>query len=162
MKTILLAIDFSDGSPHVIGEALTMSQAFGAKLVILYVVQPPVIAHVEVLAQTTANFVMLATEAAETQLAALKNKISREDIAVETKQRVGMPGPCIVEMATALGADYILLGSHGHGALYDLIVGSTTSYVLNNARSTVVVVPNRSPQKALENARANPSLPLAL
>ena len=38
----------------------------------------------------------------------------------------GAPSPHIIEQAQRVSADYIVMGSHGHTALYDLIVGSTT------------------------------------
>ncbi len=37
----------------------------------------------------------------------------------------------ILETADRLKADYIVMGSHGHTALYDLLVGSTTHACLN-------------------------------
>lgn len=42
-----------------------------------------------------------------------------------------------------LAADAIVLGSHGHGALYDLLVGSVAEGVLRRAPCPVVVVPSR-------------------
>ncbi|MBI4621943.1 MAG: universal stress protein [Verrucomicrobia bacterium] len=44
-------------------------------------------------------------------------------------------------------ADFIVMGSHGHTALYDLVVGSTTHGVLRRATCPVVIVP-RPMQKA--------------
>jgi len=35
----------------------------------------------------------------------------------------------------------IVMGSHGHGALYELLVGSITQGVLKAAKCPVVVVP---------------------
>ena len=46
------------------------------------------------------------------------------------------------EMAEAVGADLIVMGSHGHGALFEFLVGSATSGVLRAARVPVVVVPS--------------------
>ena len=45
--------------------------------------------------------------------------------------------------AVTCGADYIVMGSHGHTPLYDLLVGTTTHGVLKNARCPVVIVPAR-------------------
>ena len=46
-----------------------------------------------------------------------------------------------MEQAKKLGADYIVMGSHGHTALYDLLVGSTTHGVLMRAACPVVITP---------------------
>ena len=60
----------------------------------------------------------------------------------------GSPIFRIAEEAKALKADYIVIGSHGHGAFYDLLVGSTTSGVLKKASCAVVVVPVPRSKKA--------------
>ncbi|MFN2624413.1 MAG: universal stress protein [Chthoniobacterales bacterium] len=55
----------------------------------------------------------------------------------------------MVEQAEACGADYIVMGSHGHTALYELLVGSTTHNVLMKASCPVVIVPpeKKKPKK---------------
>jgi nucleotide-binding universal stress UspA family protein len=54
---------------------------------------------------------------------------------------VGPPIPHILAEAERTDADYIIMGSHGHTALYDLLVGSTTHGILRKARCPVVVIP---------------------
>ena len=60
---------------------------------------------------------------------------------MESVQFVGSPIPLIAEMAATLEVDYIVMGSHGHTALYDLLVGSTTHGVLLRAKCPVIIVP---------------------
>ena len=47
----------------------------------------------------------------------------------------------ILAQAKIEDADYIVMGSHGHTALYDLLVGSTTHGVLMRAGCPVVITP---------------------
>ena len=49
----------------------------------------------------------------------------------------------ILEEAERLEAEVIIMGSHGHGALYDLIVGSVTEGVLRKAKCPVLVLPSK-------------------
>jgi nucleotide-binding universal stress UspA family protein len=79
---------------------------------------------------------------AERQLARIEARLSADDIASEALQLVGAPITRIVEKAEEFKADYIVMGSHGHTALYDLLVGSTTHGVLQRARCPVVIVPS--------------------
>ena len=47
----------------------------------------------------------------------------------------------ILHTATEQDAGLIMMGSHGHGALYELLVGSVTAGVLKGAQCPVLVVP---------------------
>ena len=47
----------------------------------------------------------------------------------------------ILDQAADRNAAMIVMGSHGHGALYELLVGSITNGVLKGAKCPVVVVP---------------------
>jgi nucleotide-binding universal stress UspA family protein len=47
----------------------------------------------------------------------------------------------VLAQAKRLKADVIVLGSHGHGAVYNLVVGSTANGVLKHAPCPVLVVP---------------------
>jgi len=59
----------------------------------------------------------------------------------------GTPAQLILAQAEVEQADYIIMGSHGHTALYDLLVDSTTHQVLRKAKCPVVIVP--PPPKAV-------------
>ncbi len=54
----------------------------------------------------------------------------------------------IVEQAAKQGADMIMLGSHGHKALYQLIIGSVCEGVLRKAAIPVIIVPKEEQQEA--------------
>jgi nucleotide-binding universal stress UspA family protein len=62
-------------------------------------------------------------------------------VKVDTVCVQGFPVPVILAQAKELGALYIVLGSHGHTAFYDLVVGGTARGVLRRAGCPVVVVP---------------------
>ena len=60
---------------------------------------------------------------------------------LQTVQITGQPVDSILTKARATKAAYIVLGSHGHGAMFDLLMGSTTQGVLRKVRCPVLVVP---------------------
>jgi nucleotide-binding universal stress UspA family protein len=64
---------------------------------------------------------------------------------------VGEPAREILECATSLGADLIVMGTHGLSGFEHLLLGSVTEKVLRKATSPVLTVPPR--------ARATSSLP---
>ena len=47
----------------------------------------------------------------------------------------------LVRLAGELGAELIVVGSHGHGGLHHLLMGSVTEDVLRHSPVPVVVVP---------------------
>jgi nucleotide-binding universal stress UspA family protein len=50
----------------------------------------------------------------------------------------------VIAEAAKLGADLLAVGSHGHGAAYDLAVGSVSAGIIRKAQTPVLVVPARS------------------
>jgi nucleotide-binding universal stress UspA family protein len=142
MKTILAPIDFSEVTKPVIAEAITLARATGARLVLLNVIQPvPASASEFGFAEATAKIASAAAGNADRRLAHIQEQLRETGIAVSKFHAVGIPGPAIIARARELSAAYIVIGSHGHGAFYDLIVGSTTSRVLKDAPCPVVVIP---------------------
>lgn len=49
----------------------------------------------------------------------------------------------ILGQAARLDADLIVVGSHGHGAVFDMLVGSISSEVIRRSTVPVLVVPAR-------------------
>ncbi len=54
----------------------------------------------------------------------------------------GVTAQTILEQAERRDVDLIVLGSHGHGALYKALLGGTSDSVLRHAICPVVVVPD--------------------
>jgi nucleotide-binding universal stress UspA family protein len=52
----------------------------------------------------------------------------------------GAPGAVLCERAEALGADVVVVGSRGRGAIRRALLGSVSSYVVHNAPCPVLVV----------------------
>jgi nucleotide-binding universal stress UspA family protein len=60
---------------------------------------------------------------------------------VETSiERGGAPGPALCDSAEALGADVLVVGSRGRGAIRRVLLGSVSTYVVHNAPCPVLVV----------------------
>ncbi len=142
MKTVLAPIDFSDISDRVIEEAITVARAIGARLVLLNIVPPPAVVTSEYAETDVATeFCTRAEREAATRLVELQKRLRDAGVTAHAIHQIGPPGQRIVEQAERLDADYIVIGSHGHGAFYDLLVGSTTSRILKSAGCPIIVVP---------------------
>ncbi|HEX2099914.1 MAG TPA: universal stress protein, partial [Candidatus Synoicihabitans sp.] len=80
-------------------------------------------------------------KAATRQLAHLQQRLQPDGLPCRTVQVTGAPVAAILEQATQLNASYVVMGSHGHTAFYDLLVGSTTHGLLKKSPCPVVIVP---------------------
>ena len=58
----------------------------------------------------------------------------------DTSWRVGPPGDAIADFARAGGYHLIVMGSHGHGALARLVMGSVTTQVLAQCIVPVLLI----------------------
>ncbi len=144
MKTILVPVDLSDVTARVCKMACELAGTVNGRLVLLHVVQPPPVIMSDacaVEAGQLANLLQTARKMATRKLAALARNCGKRVENVRTVQQTGQPVAVILQQAAALKADYVVLGTHGHGAVYDLLVGSTTQGVLRKARCPVLVVP---------------------
>jgi universal stress protein A len=142
MKTILIPIDFSPATPAVIDTAVRLAEGDTTRLVLLNVVRPEPVISGEFAESEVAGAITRDAEAhAAAGLAQLQERLRTQGFVAHTLHRTGSVVPEIVEQAQRLEADFIVMGSHGHGALYELFVGSTTQGVLKHATCPVVIVP---------------------
>lgn len=147
MKTILAPVDFSSATKAVVAEATSLARALEARVVLLSVIQPPVALPEYAVWDNIAEITAAGEKSAAKNLSRLQSDLERDGIQTETLQFVGSPIAHIVKQATRLKADFIVMGSHGHTALYDLLVGSTTHGVLMRANCPVVVLPAKGGKK---------------
>ena len=149
VKTILTPVDFSEVSDAVVAEAAALARALSGRVVLFTAIQPPVITNEYApLMENIAEITAAGEKAASKRLAIIQKKLEGESVPVEIVQVNGAPVPLIAEQAQKLHADYIVMGSHGHTAFYDLLVGSTTHGVLRRAACPVVIVPSQTKKSA--------------
>ena len=62
------------------------------------------------------------------------------DVDVEPMVEVGDPGETICHLAGHLGVDVLVIGSHGHGWIQRVLLGSVSHYVMQHAPCPVLMV----------------------
>jgi nucleotide-binding universal stress UspA family protein len=145
MKTILVPVDLSDATSRVCAAACDLARRIGGRVVLLHVVAPPPVIMNDYYAFDTGHMAqaMVAVEKSATRkLVALARRFAKS-CPIKTLQVTGQPVGTILAKASALKAAYVVMGTHGHGAMFDLIVGSTAHGILRKARCPVLVVPGR-------------------
>lgn len=148
MKTILTPVDFSSATARVLETASELARAVAGEIVLLHVVQPPMVTSDYGLAMENVQEILAVSEkTAARQLAHLQSRLASDQVPVRTLQVNGAPVAAILEQAEKLSAHYVVMGSHGHTAFYDLIVGSTTHGILKKSPCPVVIVPPKEERK---------------
>lgn len=140
IKKILMPTDFSPTSERAFEYAAAMAQRFGAALHVIHVVAYPM----EVAAWPDAYWVEITglrqrlREDAERQIGALLGSV--EGVAVTTEVLDGNPARMIIEVARKRGCQLIVMGTHGHGGVAHLLLGSVAERVVRTAPCPVLTV----------------------
>jgi nucleotide-binding universal stress UspA family protein len=142
MKTLLVAVDFSDASRKIVAFADDLARQLSARVVLLHVVEPvasyvPVGAAMDVIETAPPPVMEEDLKAQQTHLERLAAGLQN----AQTVATIGLAADEIVSQAAQQGADFIVLGSHGHGAIYHLFAGSVVTGVLKRSRTPVIIVP---------------------
>ena len=79
-------------------------------------------------------------DAAEKVLAPVTKFLLRHGIDAKTSWKVGHAGETIAQMADDEKFDLVVMGSHGHGTLVNLVMGSVATQVLAHCKVPVLLV----------------------
>jgi universal stress protein A len=140
-RHIMAGVDVTEEASQVLEAARALAGEHGAQLSVCTVVKPltQVYGGLDMLAYTRAsvNFEQEAANQARVQVEALAAQygVAASDVHVY----VGAPASQVVEAAESLGADLVVVGSHGKHGL-GLLLGSTANGVLHRAHCDVLTV----------------------
>jgi nucleotide-binding universal stress UspA family protein len=138
LRKIVVPIDFSETSIQALPYAATLAERFGAEIILLHVFEPlPMPADAGYLAVGLED---VDPKAAQKHLRNLCQAVSGGDVPVQTLVRTGTPFREITETARSLGADMIVLTTHGYTGLMHVLLGSTAERIVRYADCPVLVV----------------------
>ena len=141
-QTIVAATDFSDAALAGVKHAADLARRLKNGLLLVYVVDarlPPLVFAAS--SEPTDVILENHRRQAEAQLHSYARE-HLEGLKVETVVLQGFPHEAIVEVARARGGDLIVVGSHGHGFMGRVLMGSTAERILHIAPCPVLVVPS--------------------
>ena len=157
MKNLLAAVDFSKMTDAVIRQSAILAKELDARLWILHVTsdetqvvvfesaqysdfgEEPVsmFGDVQIARDLTAEEI----KREHTELQALSSRLREEGVNAQALLLKGAAAPVILDKASALEAELIILGSHGHGLLHKALLGSVSESVIQHADCNVMIVP---------------------
>ncbi len=143
MSTILVPVDFSDITPLVVRQAADIARATGGSLTLLHVALPdPAFVGFETGPVVVQDAVERDYQEDHRRLEELRTGLAAQGIQVDYLHYEGSTAEVILREARRLPASIIVMGSHGHGALFHLLAGTATVAVLRKASCPVLVVPH--------------------
>jgi nucleotide-binding universal stress UspA family protein len=145
MKTIIALLDFSDVAEAVVSTAGEAAKAFGGALYLIHVAAPdPDFVGYDVGPKTIRDTRAGVLRKEHRQLQEIEQRLKGQGVDARALLVQGPTVEKILEETGRLEAGLVVVGSHGHGALRNLLVGSVTEGVLRGAKCPVLVVPSRA------------------
>jgi nucleotide-binding universal stress UspA family protein len=144
-KAILVATDFSECAGAALKVAKKLARQFGAKIVLLHVIQQRIVARVAEHLKVAPDTLLPAfREEAQQHLDEFLEKCRAGDLEVTSMVTVGIPFQEIAVMARDLAADLIVMGGYGRsgrGPIEEVFFGSTAEKVVRLLPCPVLCVP---------------------
>ena len=144
MKRIVAALDFSDSTPGVLETASGLAKAYGAELHLLHVIEPE--PTYTAYGFTPDEFPAIHTFQEEARKRA---KLKLDELAAGVPEGLlagaelgeGSPQQALVDFIKEKDIDLVVLGSHGHGVVASLLIGSVAEGMVRKALIPTLVVP---------------------
>jgi nucleotide-binding universal stress UspA family protein len=155
MKSILVPIDCSAASTRIVDLARQIAKAFAAEIHLIHVreISPATPAapmgygvsgmpELMPMPMIDPGAQALPEKSHKAELAKWQKEIEEAGVKATLHEPTGTVVDEILKQADAVNADFIVMGSHGHGAMYNLLVGSVTEGVLKRSTRPVLLVPS--------------------
>lgn len=138
---ILLAVDGSRYTKKMLAYLVTHEETFAASHneFTLFTAHPPLPAHAR-MALGKGIVGKYHADEAERVLAPVSKFLARHGIDAKSAWKIGHAGEAIASFAEVGKYDLVLMGSHGHGALANLVMGSAATRVLAHCKVPVLLV----------------------
>ncbi len=149
IKKILVPIDFSDYSLTALDYAIDFAQAFNSELHLIYVIEPMIYPTDFSMGQIA---IPEMPENIDQKIESDLENLIKEKIAGKVKAekivKTGRPFLEIIETASAIDADLIIIATHGLTGMEHLLFGSTAEKVVRKAPCPVLTL--RKPIKGFK------------
>jgi nucleotide-binding universal stress UspA family protein len=136
---ILVAIDGSKISNQALEAAIEEARVWKATVHAIYVVETGLFSSLPMDSTWEIMYSMLENEG-NRALETARELAERSGVKIEPLMKQGHAGTEIVRAAAELGADLVIVGSHGKSEVDRLLLGSVSSFVVSNSGKTVMVV----------------------
>jgi nucleotide-binding universal stress UspA family protein len=141
IQKVLVPVDFSECSEHALDYAVELADKLGASVHVLSVIGIPSYGVPELGVGITATMMdnMIADNQAALDALARPRKLDSKNMII----RAGDARDVILQTAEELGADLIVMGTHGRRGISRALLGSVAEMVVRTAPVPVLTVRGR-------------------
>lgn len=141
IRTILVPVDFSEGSDTATRYAAALAKQLGANLELLNVYGLPMVTSPDGSFMVTPEIVTKLSADAQEAVDRIAVELRNLGVEVTTRVTEGAPHEEITRRATEGGFDLVVMGTHGRTGLRHFLIGSTAERVVRTSKVPVLTVP---------------------
>jgi len=141
---ILVAVDLSPASEKVVAAAGRVARLTGAKVYILHTAEPePDFVGYDAGPEVVRTQVANEYRREHRDVQALADRLRADGLDATALLIQGPTVETALREADHLDAELIVVGTHGHSAVYDVLIGSYSAGIIRKSKRPVLVVPIR-------------------
>jgi nucleotide-binding universal stress UspA family protein len=141
---LLVALDLSEPSELIVKKAEELAKEMSAQVWILHNAEPaPDVLEFRADPQAARDSLAEKFHREHRQIQEIAKRLRKEGLEATALLVHGPTVEVILKEASDLDVDMIVVGSHGRGAVFHLIMGSVSEGILRKSRCPVLIVPTR-------------------
>lgn len=143
IKKVLIALDYDQTAQKVAEEGFMLAQTMNAETVLLHVISEQPVYYSSYILMSELRVDILDDLKKSTQEFLDKTKKHLAEKKIQTVLKNGEIAETILETATELKADVIVMGTHSRKWLESIILGSEAEKVLKNSSIPLFIIPTK-------------------
>ena len=139
---LLVAVDLSESTQTIVEKVEEINKEYPAKVWILHNAEPePDFVEFKVDPLAARETLAKKFHNEHRQIQEIANRLRKAGLDATALLVHGATVEAILKEASDLDVDMIVVGTHGRGAMYQLLVGSVSEGILHKSRYPVLVIP---------------------
>jgi len=148
LNSILVPTDFSASGDRALRYAVELATVFHAHVTVMHAYEIPLLGLPDGVVVATPELATHLSVAAEMGLKKSIEPFAQGPVALRTLLRQGPTWRAILDVATEISADMIVMGTHGRHGLPRALLGSVAEKIVRSATCPVLTVHAENPQNA--------------
>jgi nucleotide-binding universal stress UspA family protein len=139
---LLVGIDLSESTEKIVKKVEEIAKPLSSKVWLLYVAEPePDFVGFEMDSQSERDFRSKRFHGEHCRIQEIADRMRKNGLDTTALLVQGATVETILNEASKLDVDMIVVGSHGRSAIYHLLVGSVCEGILHKSECPILVVP---------------------